>query len=96
MEEYGANLNQPPVYVRHAELERYSEESDYRSVCPTCKKGLLLVRRDHETLELTAVDNCTRCAQTVVYEDAAIAGEPVQPLPEKTKEALRTWGRKQN
>ncbi len=51
-----------------------------------------MVRRDHESFKLVAIDTCTRCAQTVVYEDEKIAGEPVQPLSDEEKARLRAWG----
>jgi len=68
------NIGKPPVRVRHSELERASSESMFRSWCPVCQKGLLLVGRDQETLELTRVDRCTTCGQLFVYEDADIEG----------------------
>lgn len=67
------NLYQPVLSVRHADLERASDESDFRSVCPVCG-GILLVRRDQRTFALIRHDNCTRCGQRVYYTDDAIAG----------------------
>jgi hypothetical protein len=62
------NLSTPPVHVRHSELER-TDSSIYRSFCPVCKGGLLLVRRDPETIELMAEDNCIGCGQAFIYDD---------------------------
>ena len=61
------NYSAAPIHVKHAELER-SDESPYRSVCPACKEGVLLVGRDDE-MKLMAVDNCILCGQTFVYDD---------------------------
>ncbi len=68
------------MHVWHADLERASDDSPFRSVCPACKRGTLLVRRDQETFRLLNVDICTLCAQTVVYKDARIAHEPLQDV----------------
>ena len=87
-----ANLNAPPIYVLHAELTRYTEDSAYRSRCPVCKAGVLMVNRDQRTLELLRVDRCTYCAQTVVYEDTSIAGEYTPPLPEEVRKKLENIG----
>ena len=41
----GENLSEPVQYVRHASLERVSDESAYRVVCTACDMGLMLVKR---------------------------------------------------
>jgi len=66
------NYTEPVWAVRHSDLERYSDESVYRSVCPRddCE-GLLLVARNSITGELVADDHCTLCAQRVKYLDIA-------------------------
>lgn len=63
------NLDNPPLVVRHASLRRFSDTSDYKSCCPVCEDGLLMVWRDDKTLELKAEDYCVLCGQRVVYED---------------------------
>lgn len=63
------NIYNSPVTVAHAELERVSDRSIFRSVCPVCIKGTLLVRRDHTTFKLIAGDNCVLCGQQFVYSD---------------------------
>jgi len=65
--DYGENMDSIPIHVRHAELTRANGPD--RSVCPICRDGLLLTRRDGVTLELLAMDRCTRCAQSFIYDD---------------------------
>jgi len=77
MIEHGANIKKPMLLVSHADLERFSTESDYRSRCPECAKGVLMINRDQKSLSLINVDRCTFCGQLVVYTDKFIAGEPV-------------------
>jgi hypothetical protein len=63
------NIHEEPITVAHADLERATDESIFRSVCPVCKEGLLMVGRDQETFKLVAEDNCILCGQKVVYSD---------------------------
>lgn len=69
------NLHAEPVRVKHADLERWDPESAYKSKCPACEAGLLLVYRDRTTFRLARTDRCISCAQTVIYTDAEISGE---------------------
>lgn len=73
-------LHAPPVTVVHANLRRFTEESPYRSVCPVCETGVLLVNRDQKTFKLINVDRCTFCAQTIIYSDRIIGDEPVMDV----------------
>lgn len=84
------NIHAAPISVRHSELPRDDSESAYRSVCPACSKGLLLVRRNPVTFALTRIDTCTNCGQTVVYEDETIADEVVEALTPEVLEKLKT------
>jgi hypothetical protein len=77
--EYAQNLERPAIPIAHATLTRVSEESDFRSRCPTCVGGVLLVRRDPETMRLAREDRCICCGQLFVYTDRAIAGEALEP-----------------
>ena len=61
--------NLEPLKVRHADLERSSEESCYKSKCPECEDGVLLIRRDPDTAVLMAEDTCISCARRFIYED---------------------------
>jgi len=62
------NLNKPPITVKHSELKRVSN-SPYRSECPICKKGVLLMQRDQKTFKLLNKDRCILCGQLVIYEE---------------------------
>ena len=62
------NIHKEAIHVNHAGLERI-DESVYRSVCPVCKEGLLLVRRDDETFEILEKDHCVLCGQQFIYND---------------------------
>lgn len=75
----GANLEKAPLRVAHASLTKVSEKSDFKVECPACRRGMLLVRRDPETLGLVRNDNCIFCAQRYVYTDESIGGEPLEP-----------------
>lgn len=76
-DEYGQNRHAPALDIHHAALKRWSDESEFKVMCPACGDGLLLVQRDQETLRIKDADRCIRCAQLVRYLDATIGGEPV-------------------
>ena len=71
------NRDEPLCRVRHADLRRLSDESVFKVYCPACTEGVLLVKRDPETLDLISEDRCLFCGQWFVYEDETIGGEPV-------------------
>ncbi len=78
------NVRAKPLQrVSHATLTRWCDESDYRSKCPACDEGILLVLRDQVTHALINVDRCVGCGQTVIYTDKFIGGEPVVDLNAK-------------
>ena len=91
MTEMGDNIGKDPVQVSHAQLKRASEESPFRSWCPVCEKGILLVSRDGER-DLSRVDRCMLCGQLIVYEDDEIAGVPLEPSLDKIFGAAATEG----
>lgn len=64
----GENINKPIIKVKHAELTR-TGDSAFRSECPTCKEGVLLVMRNQETFELEKLDRCMLCGQQFEYTD---------------------------
>ena len=64
----GINISKPVLIVSHTKLKR-SGESPYRSECPVCKKGVLLMRRDENTFKLEKEDSCILCGQRVLYDD---------------------------
>jgi len=64
------NVDKPAIRVRHAALERVSEDSDFKSVCPVCEDGILLMHRDKDHgFKLKAVDTCMSCGQMFIYID---------------------------
>jgi hypothetical protein len=67
--QYGQNLSNPVLEVQHAALKRWSEESMYKSVCPVCPDGLLLVGRELKTFCLSELDRCVVCGQLIRYLD---------------------------
>ena len=70
----GVNINKEPMIVKHSELYREGD-SMFRSACPVCNEGFLLVRRDQDTFELLAEDNCILCGQRVIYSDIGDIGK---------------------
>ena len=72
---FGQNVDKEPLRVLHSGLKRISSESSFRSECPTCKSGFLLVGRDRNNFNLLRNDSCILCGQRVVYLDRDIAGE---------------------
>ncbi len=64
----GINYLNPTIEIIHSSLVR-TDESRYRSKCPTCNKGILLVQRNMETGEIVPLDICTLCGQRYIYTD---------------------------
>ncbi len=81
----GENIERPILQVTHANLER-ADASPFRSTCPTCREGLLLVRREGMFGALLNLDSCTLCGQRVLYTDRMISGVVLKrvALPEGT------------
>lgn len=67
--EYLMNAEAPVLEIRHDQLERWSDHSVYKSDCPACSEGILLVRRHEKTFDLLENDCCIVCAQQVRYLD---------------------------
>ena len=65
-----ANLKLAPIEVRHQDL-KYPEGHDsvHKKVCPNCNDGLLMMRRNMETLALEKHDNCYNCGRRFIYTD---------------------------
>lgn len=63
------NYHRGIIKVKHAELKRVSSESDFKSVCPVCDEGMLLMRRDPSSLHLCKDDNCVLCGTRFEYTD---------------------------
>jgi hypothetical protein len=76
------NVNKPLIRVVHAELERYDNFSFYKSKCPVCEDGILLVTRDQSAgLMLSRFDRCVICGQAFWYTDDKIHGEVFAKVP---------------
>jgi len=65
------NVSKPIIQIPHCELTRFGD-GIYKSECPVCKKGLLLVGRDRETLILQEDDYCVLCGQRYRYLDIGL------------------------
>jgi hypothetical protein len=68
-DDYLKNIDAPTLEVNHADLERWSDESAFKSACPVCPEGILLVCRDDATFEILELDYCIVCGQRVRYLD---------------------------
>lgn len=82
----GINLNKPVIHIKHQDLQRDSD-SPFRSTCPICKKGVLLVRRDQCTLKLIGEDRCILCGQAFIYDDIATLKAIYEPVQEQKIES---------
>lgn len=75
MSEIGSNVGAPLVRVNHASLERTDPDlSVFRSNCPKCDHGMLLMRRNRETFAIQRDDRCTLCGQAFRYTDCTPPG----------------------
>jgi len=64
----GKNIESPIIYLKHSDLERVSD-SLFKSSCPICKRGVLLVHRHPKTFLLEEFDHCVLCGQRFIYTD---------------------------
>jgi len=64
----GMNITKPVIEVNHKDLERCGN-SLFKSTCPVCEEGLLLVGRDQDTFILQEYDHCILCGQHYKYMD---------------------------
>jgi uncharacterized protein (DUF983 family) len=65
----GKNAKTPVKKVKHSDLIR-AGHGDYKSICPACDKGLLLMVRDpNRGFKLMAEDHCMLCGQRYEYTD---------------------------
>ena len=70
----GCNAEKPPIKIRYADLE--GDPDEFKRRCPVCKRGMLLIRRNHKTFKLEAKDNCILCGQQFVYIDIGKLNRP--------------------
>jgi len=68
--EIAQNFNKPPIKVCQATLKKVNKESFYKSLCPVCEEGMLLMERHPETGKLLNKDYCVLCGQHFEYTDA--------------------------
>jgi hypothetical protein len=62
------NINSPLINVYHSCLKR-ADNSRYRSLCPVCQHGTLLMVRDQVSMVLEEYDRCVLCGQQFRYMD---------------------------
>jgi hypothetical protein len=62
-------IREPVLRVKHKELRRFSAMSEYKSTCPKCLDGILMMQRDINTYELLSKDRCILCGQEFEYTD---------------------------
>lgn len=68
-----SNLGKTTIPVYHSRLCRAYDDSAYKSLCPCCENGLLLVYREKESpYKLKKDDMCICCGQTFSYLDIDI------------------------
>jgi hypothetical protein len=68
--EVAPNIHKPAVHVYHKNLKRENDESHFKSKCPCCSNGVLLVFRDQTPpYTLKDVDACIVCGQEFYYLD---------------------------
>ena len=65
----GINFQNPPIEVSHFTLDGAGRPNQWKSECPVCGTGLLLVNRNSETLAIESYDCCTFCGQHFLYTD---------------------------
>jgi hypothetical protein len=58
-------------------LQRLNKNSAFKSLCPTCDSGVLIVNRD-ANYHIIRYDRCSLCGQAFYYEDDVIAGEDMR------------------
>ena len=65
----GKNIKAPVKKVKYSALSR-ADQGGYKSICPECGKGLLLMIRDpNRGFKLKAEDYCVLCGQRYEYMD---------------------------
>jgi hypothetical protein len=73
--DHGQNIHKEPLKVKHSDLKRSNDESAFKSQCPACPDGILLVARRQRTFKLERHDRCVVCGQAVYYLDESVNGE---------------------
>jgi hypothetical protein len=78
-----AHINDPPKHVKHADLIRIGD-SKFKSSCPVCVDGMLLVYRHPITFRLTEEDRCVLCGQQFIYDDIEEMRQKEERCPTST------------
>lgn len=65
----GINRYKQVQRLYHKNLKRISDDSAYKSACPFCAHGTLMMVRDFYSGKLLAKDACLYCGQNVTYID---------------------------
>lgn len=77
-----ANVGKAPIEVYHCRLTR-SGEGPYKSCCPCCPHGMLLIYRGQD-YKLRREDRCVCCAQAFRYLDEGVNDEKFLPAAPQT------------
>lgn len=90
MASWGWNIHAPPIEVMHEGLRRLDDESSYKSCCPVCAKGVMLLSRSLASRTLQRFERCTLCGQAFWYMDESVNGETFDPnQPTRITDELR-------
>jgi NAD-dependent dihydropyrimidine dehydrogenase PreA subunit len=68
IENFKTNFEKEPIFVYHEDLIRCGD-SAFKSNCPMCEDGVLLIQRDTTTFNLKKEDNCISCGRRFIYGD---------------------------
>jgi uncharacterized protein (DUF983 family) len=74
IDEIRANMAKAAIEIKHKNQMRIGD-SMFKSRCPNCIDGTLLMSRDPETFKLNKEDMCVLCGQRYTYTD--IEEEPL-------------------
>ena len=87
--DYLKNIGKAPIEVKHSELTLWDpDNSPFKTECPICKDGILLVGRNQNSMHLDRIDRCIRCSQLFVYTDDSIMGEQFHSSLEEVRMRL--------
>lgn len=68
--EYPKFFKNDPIEIKHADLQKVSENSWFKKKCPKCDTGTLMVIRDKSNgYVLSELDRCISCGQQFKYTD---------------------------
>jgi len=73
----GCNVKNAILNVYQKHMQRFSENSDYKSICPMCGGLLLMGRWEEDGMKLSDTDHCVICGQHYRYLDDEVGGETI-------------------